>query len=70
MDRTDELDKNEIHCVYGLFTGSRIITDVGYYMAITYKIIWDKARNKLGFYNLKWEDEIQTWGIIQYILNE
>jgi len=65
-----DLDRNNIYCIYGLFTGSEIINDSGRYPAITYKIIWNNAKDKYGFYNIKWEEEIQRWGIFQAVIDD
>lgn len=64
----EELDKKYIHCLFGKFTGSKIICDVGEYSAITYKINWEQIKDKIGFYNIVWDTDINRWIIYQYVL--
>ena len=63
-----EPDKEYIHCLCGLFTGCEIICEDGEYPAITYKIIWEQAKDKKGFYNIIWDSDINRWIIFQYVL--
>lgn len=70
IDLTDTLNKNIIYCFHGIFDGAKITTSDGIVKCRTFKIIWEKAKDREGFYNISWREDTKTWCIIQYIIIE
>ena len=64
-----DLDKKITHTLFGKYSHNTIYLDDGIeFDCITYGKVKEQIEGKIGFFNIRWSDNIDHWIVYQYIL--
>lgn len=64
-NKTNFLDKSKIQTIWGLYDDGIVFHGDDYYIATSFRIFRETFHNKIGFFNIVWDESLDMWQYVQ-----